>query len=120
MDDTNELRRIVGAAVMAARERAGFTQAEVASRMGISTAVYGRIERGHMLPSIPTLCQLCTALDIPASVLIGLNPEEMKGGPSRVGPNDSPELRRFANALRKLSPAALRAMSALVSIISSK
>jgi transcriptional regulator with XRE-family HTH domain len=118
MDDINELRRILGNALMAARERSGFTQAEVASRAGITTAVYGRIERGHMLPSVPTLHQLCIVLDIPASVLIGLDSEEMKGGSSMVGEGDSPELRHFANALRKLSPASLRAMSALVSIIS--
>lgn len=120
MDDINELRRILGIAVMAARERSGFTQAEVASRVGISTAVYGRIERGHMLPSVPTLHRLCIVLDISARVLMGLDSEEMKEGSPMVGASDSPELRRLANALRKLSPASLRAMSALVSVISSK
>lgn len=117
MDDINELRRIVGAALSAARERTGLTQAEVASRVGIAAAVYGRIERGHMLPSVPTLRQLCLALDISANVLIGLNPEEMKVAASLEAGGDSPELRRFANALRTLSPASLRALSALVSVI---
>ena len=117
MDDVNELRRILAAALSAARERTGLTQAEVASRVGIAAPVYGRIERGHMLPSVPTLRQLCVALDIPANVLIGLNPEEMKVAASRAEVGDSPELRRFANALRTLSPASLRALSALASVI---
>jgi transcriptional regulator with XRE-family HTH domain len=116
-DEINELRRILGTALAAARKRAGLTQAEVAVRVGIAAAVYGRIERGHMLPSVPTLCQLCVALDIPANVLMGLHPEEMKAVTSLEEPGDTPELRRFASTLRTLSPASLRALSALASVI---
>lgn len=117
MDDVNELRSILSASLSAARERAGLTQAEVAIRVGIAAPVYGRIERGHMLPSVPTLRQLCVALNLRANELIGLNPEDMKVAVSREEVRDSPELRRFANILRTLSPASLRALSALASVI---
>lgn len=116
MDDIEELRRIVGTALVAARERAGLTQAEVASRVGIATAVYGRIERRHMLPSVPTLRQLCLALDISANVLMGLGPEELNAAVPLEEQGDTPELRRFASLLRTLSPASLRALTALATV----
>jgi transcriptional regulator with XRE-family HTH domain len=116
MDDINELRRILGTALVAARERAGLTQAEVASRVGIATAVYGRIERRNMLPSVPTLRQLCLALNIPANELMGLSPEELSAASSLEKQGDTPELRRFASTLRTLSPASLRALTALATV----
>jgi transcriptional regulator with XRE-family HTH domain len=116
-DDIDELRHILGTALMAARERAGLTQAEVAARVGIATAVYGRLERGHMLPSLPTLFQLCLVLDIPANELIGLGPKELKRAGAVEAPRDPPELRRLAAFLPLLSPSSLRALLALASII---
>ncbi|WP_233610342.1 helix-turn-helix transcriptional regulator, partial [Corallococcus sp. AB049A] len=48
----------VGAAARAARLKAGLTQADVADRVGIASEVYGRLERGKMMPSVPTLFRL--------------------------------------------------------------
>ncbi len=42
--------------------RAGLTQVELAESIGTATEVYGRLERGKMLPSVPTLFRLCVAL----------------------------------------------------------
>jgi DNA-binding XRE family transcriptional regulator len=49
-----ELMKTVGQAAREARERLEMNQAEVARAAGISPVVYGRIERGQMLPAVPT------------------------------------------------------------------
>ena len=60
------LSTILGAAVRAARQRQELTQADVAERVGLATEVYGRLERGHMLPSVRTLLRICTVLHVSA------------------------------------------------------
>jgi transcriptional regulator with XRE-family HTH domain len=117
MDDLDKLKRTLGSGLLRARERLGLTQAEVASRVGLAHAVYGRIERGHMLPSVPTLFRLCSALNVSANVLLGFTSGEEVVAPTPEESGDSPELRRLASILRTLSPSALRTMSALASAI---
>ena len=56
-----KLARHLGKTARAARLLAKLTQADVAERVGIATEVYGRLERGAMLPSAPTLRKLCSA-----------------------------------------------------------
>mgnify|MGYP002715818271 CR=1 FL=1 len=104
MDD--KLALALGAAARAARLRAGLTQAEAAEKVGLAPGVYGRIERGDMVPSTPKLKALCALLGISADVLLGTNlqqappPQEPPAPP----PGDSPELRRLAMILRELPP----------------
>jgi transcriptional regulator with XRE-family HTH domain len=120
MDDMEKLKRTIGTALLAARERAGLTQADVASMVGLAPAVYGRIERGQMLPSVPTLHHLCVALSISANVLLGLGSEEMPVRSIAPVQIDPPELRRLASLLPALSPTALRTLAALASAIALK
>ncbi len=54
----------LGSAIRAARERAGLTQEEVASRLEMHPMTYGGIERGRLLPSVATLTRLCILLKI--------------------------------------------------------
>jgi transcriptional regulator with XRE-family HTH domain len=54
----------LGVAIRAARERAGLTQDEVASRVDLHSMTYGGIERGRLLPSVSTLTRLCVLLKI--------------------------------------------------------
>lgn len=49
--------------VIALRERAGLTQAELAARTGISQADISRIERGSTSPTTRTLHRIADALD---------------------------------------------------------
>ena len=109
MDDTDSLKRHLGAALLTARERAGLTQAEVSSRVGLASAIYGRIERGQMLPSVPTLHRLCATLHLSASALLGLDALE----PPEPAPPDPPELEQLARRVRLLSPSELRCLGAL-------
>jgi len=121
MDDLDKLRHTLGRGLLRARTRKGYTQAEAASLVGLAHAVYGRVERGGMLPSVPTLFRLCTVLGVSANVLLGFSAEEEVSLLTPETPakdsNDSPELRRLASTLRTLSPSALRTMSALASAI---
>ena len=108
----------LGAAARAARVRTGLTQADVAERVGISAEVYGRLERGTMLPSVGTLRKLCRALGTTADGLLGLD-----GGPAAVPMAsepatpypDSPSLRLLVRRLRRLDRRQLRLISLLAS-----
>ena len=44
------------------RERLDLSQGDVAKRVGLAQDVYGRIERGTMLPSVPTLAKIAEVL----------------------------------------------------------
>ncbi len=67
------LKTFLGRETRAARLRLDLTQVEVAGRVKLSAAVYGRIERGLMLPSLPTLLRLCRALELDANALLGFS-----------------------------------------------
>lgn len=116
MDDLDKLKRHLGAAFLVARERAGLTQAEVSTQVGVVPAVYGRIERGGMMPSVPTLYRICVTLGLSANAVLGLGTEPLPL-PTPTTPaaqeEDSPELRRLSRLLPALSPEALRCMSAI-------
>jgi transcriptional regulator with XRE-family HTH domain len=100
-----QLANILGAAARAARTRAGLTQAEVAEMVDIATMVYSRLERGKMLPSVPTLVRLCRALAVDANSLLGIistaEPPEWFAREEHV-PEDSPQLRRLFRLARML------------------
>ena len=108
------LAATIGTAARAARVRADLTQEDVAERVGLATEVYGRLERGGMLPSVPTLRKLCEVLRIPSDVLLGLVPAQenfwTKDVPVR--PSEEPaEVRRLVRTVKKLEPAEFRLLS---------
>ncbi len=49
--------------LIAARARAGLTQAEVADRMGTTQSAVARLESGARLPSVKTLLRFAKATD---------------------------------------------------------
>jgi transcriptional regulator with XRE-family HTH domain len=71
----------LGEALRAARERTGWTQADVAERVGVATEVYGRMERGHMMPSVSSLRTLCVVLRLDADVALGLESRPWRQDP---------------------------------------
>jgi transcriptional regulator with XRE-family HTH domain len=99
----------LGGTALAARTRAGLTQAEVARGAGVQLEVYGRIERGEVFPSVPTLRRLSVTLGIGSDELLGLEggAREPRGG------GEDRALRRLANAARGLSVAQLRLLHEL-------
>lgn len=104
------LSTILGAAVRAARQRQALTQADVAERVGLATEVYGRLERGNMLPSVRTLLRICTVLHVSADEALGLanldRPVTVAETPRE--PKEPREVRRLVRTLRLLDPAQLR------------
>ena len=110
MEDTLQPR--LGEMLREARRRQGLTQAQVAHAIELVPAVYGRLERGTGLPSLPKLKALCDALDLSADVLLALgNPVPRPPAPP---PEDSADMRRLREDLRRASPRMLHAMDRLV------
>jgi transcriptional regulator with XRE-family HTH domain len=96
----------VGAAAREARLRAGLTQEELAERADLATEVYGRLERGLMLPSLPSLLRLCRVLHVDANTLLGLSTERPPAWLTESPPASSepPALRRLLRTARRLTP----------------
>lgn len=69
----NDIAVNIGSEALKARKALGLTQRDVAERIGIATEVYGRLERGHMLPSVRTLRSLCRTLNVSSDVLMGIS-----------------------------------------------
>ena len=112
------LAATLGRAVRAARMRAGLTQGEIAEGIGTATEVYGRLERGKMLPSVPTLFRLCVALQSGPHELLGFSPVASPPEAARleVPPElaHMPEMRRLLRLLGRLQGLQLRLILRLV------
>ena len=99
------------------RLRAGLTQAEVADGVGVAPEVCGRLERGHMLPSVPTLLRLCLTLRSKPDELMGFAPAPTpQASASRAdklpeGLEDTPDMRRLLRLLKRLDPRRLKLLT---------
>ena len=71
-EDGGGLHRTFTNALRAAREACGWSQADLAGRVGISVEAYGRLERGRVLPRAATLVRLARALNVRVDDLLGL------------------------------------------------
>jgi transcriptional regulator with XRE-family HTH domain len=102
----------------AARMRAGLTQAEIAASVGIAPEVFGRMERGKMLPSVPTLFRLCVALRSGPHELMGFAPLASlpQAAQRQVPPElaDTPETRRLLRLMGRLQGLQLKLILRLV------
>jgi transcriptional regulator with XRE-family HTH domain len=67
----DNLRKTLGANIRKARTRRGLTQAEVAERIDMPVEVYGRMERGSMLPRLERLVAICDTLGETPDRLLG-------------------------------------------------
>ncbi|MFL5347735.1 MAG: helix-turn-helix transcriptional regulator [Hyalangium sp.] len=108
-----KLASTIGAAARAARMRLELTQADVAERIDVATEVYGRLERGGMLPSVQTLLKLCHELNVSSDELLGLSQHapSPRGGSSaeaHSAPSERPEIRRLLRSLRQLDPSHIK------------
>jgi transcriptional regulator with XRE-family HTH domain len=126
MDETPQPR--LGIRLRRARTRLELTQEQVARAVGFVPTVYGRIERGDMLPSVPKLRDLCQLLGISADTLLSLNTEERASAnkapaqaPADNAPAQAPagnapahsttdalELRRLSVLVREMPPERFR------------
>ncbi|PTL76204.1 helix-turn-helix domain-containing protein [Vitiosangium sp. GDMCC 1.1324] len=97
----------IGRAAREARRRVGLTQEDVAERVGITAEVYGRVERGDMLPATPRLKRICAVLGTSADSLIGFT--EQEASQTRPSPEEAltPDVRRLLRVVRTLAPVQL-------------
>ncbi len=110
-----KLQRLLGNAARAARLRLGLTQAEVAKRVGLKSGVYGRVERGMMTPSVPTLRRICATLDISSDVLLSLGAQAREEtAPVPPPGSEHPELSRIIHVLKGWPPERLALLRKLL------
>lgn len=70
--------RTIGNRLLAARKRAGLTQAELAERAGLSDRTYADIERGTVNMRMETFLRICAALGAsPDSMLTEESPRPL-------------------------------------------
>jgi transcriptional regulator with XRE-family HTH domain len=117
-----KLQRTLGEVAREAREHLGLTQAQVARKVGLVAGVYGRIERGDMMPSVPSLRRICLVLGISSDALLGMSSFQvaatMNEAPSEE--NLSPELRRVIHQLRTWSPKRLKVLSKVLKVLATE
>jgi transcriptional regulator with XRE-family HTH domain len=99
-----ELSIQIGKAARAARLKLKLTQEDIAERVGLTPEVYGRLERGAMLPSTPTLTKIRVALGLSADLLVGL--VEREATQTQPAPDEelTPEIRRLLRLVRTMDP----------------
>jgi DNA-binding XRE family transcriptional regulator len=118
-NDKTKLASHLAAVVREARKKASMTQADVAERIGVVTEVFGRLERGHLLPSVPTFRKLCRVLRLDANAMLGLDGEKVPLWLEAPEPetDELPELRRLLRALRRMDAAQLAVVSSTASAL---
>jgi transcriptional regulator with XRE-family HTH domain len=108
----DELRVTMGRRARAARMRREMTQADAAELIGIATEVYGRLERGKMLPSVETLRKVSIVLGVSANELLGLPGDDAESIRQPLS-LDRPEIRRLVRRARTLSPSRLKILETI-------
>ena len=113
-----QLARSIGATARAARLKAKWTREDVAEFVGLSPEVYARLERGNMLPRVPTLQRLCAVLGVEADVACGLAEGPRRTLPAiRPQPQEIAEVRGVVRKLRTLNDEALADFTEVLSVL---
>jgi transcriptional regulator with XRE-family HTH domain len=113
---TDLLAENLGKAARAARERLGFTQAEVAELVEMTTVVYNRMERGKLLPGVRTLTRLCEVLRVSPEELLGFKPPA-KGARSRPANEDPPSVHQLTSLARRLDETQREVLIAMARVL---
>lgn len=104
------LKKYLGKATRAARLDRGLSQAQAAKAANLATAVYGRIERGEMMPSVPTLQRLCQVLEVDANTLLGFSSATPPAWFTAPAPKERPAVDQILRTARRLRPRQLVAL----------
>jgi DNA-binding XRE family transcriptional regulator len=115
-DQDEERQRLFARNLRAARERAGLTQASMATKLGMEDEVYARYERARMWPSLDRLGRICDVLDCTSDALLGTDqpPPPPARAPAPAPDEDSPDVRRLLRRLRKARPKTLRLVKQMI------
>lgn len=74
MDDILEN---IGKRIAESRRSAGFTQEELANRLGVTPQALSKWEKGASSPDLVMLSSVCQILDVSADYLIGKNKKKI-------------------------------------------
>jgi transcriptional regulator with XRE-family HTH domain len=102
-EDEVGLHQTFAAALRSAREASGWSQADLAHRVGLSVEAYGRLERGRVLPRASTLVRLARSLNVGLDDLLGLHDSS-----EHAAEGDDLRLRAVFGRLREVPPEDLR------------
>lgn len=124
----DKLRATLRETLPAARKRAGLTQFDAGRESGIAPEVYGRIERGGMLPSLPTFMRICAALrSDPQTLLTSTSWAASAPPPERHGLRllanylpDEPVVRRILRLLAFTTPAHLQLIASMLGALTAR
>lgn len=58
------------------RSEAGYTQAQIAKKLNVSTVTVGRWENNYKMPSIGRLIELSVLFNVPLNYLVGIEQEK--------------------------------------------
>ena len=86
----------VWALIRDARHRAGFTQAELAARVGTSQPAIARYERARAMPDLPTLHRIVEACGFELRLELA-EPDPQREAAARIALERTPEERLEAN-----------------------
>lgn len=114
-----KLARHLGATARVARGEAALTQADVAERVGVATEVYGRMERGGLLPRLSTFTKLCRVLGTDANGMLGLSPSAPVQGldTARRPPEEPAPVRRLLRLVRAMNREQLAALTSVARVL---
>lgn len=88
-----------------ARLRAGLSQKEVASRIGVASSTYSLYESGNREPNIDTIKRIADVLNASADELLGINSEVTTAAAHFDGSEYTPEqldrIREFAKFVKQ-------------------
>lgn len=59
-----------GQAIQTIRKKRGLTQEQLADKAGITSNTISRVERGLLIPALPTLIDICNALETSADSIL--------------------------------------------------
>ena len=79
--------------------------------MDLVGEVYGRVERGGMIPSVPSLVRIATALRVPPDTLLGFDPAPA------ARPRFSPALQRLIGLLERADSDTIRAVLVVARVV---
>lgn len=78
------MRYRMGSRIRELRKRAGMTQSELASRLGISASAVGMYEQGRREPDNKTIVKLCQLFEVSGDYLIGTSDSTASNGSVEV------------------------------------
>lgn len=90
---------VIGQQIKSRRRAMKLTQEELAAKIGVNRVTLANYEVGKYLPSVPVLCELAKALQVPQSALTGDTNEPIKEMPKTPA-----IVSTFSNAISELTP----------------